>query len=397
MKRILVIGGQISPSPSANSVCVCNVLHELVSLGYDCHFLGLGEKREDYTHDGIHFHSVKIDKKQKNRFSRLDSFLHLGSLPETEPEITIEKTRYVQELCRKFDFDIVMGVCSSYSNIYSALAVRDANPNIMVGGYYLDTLESLSQLDGLTRKIRDYYSYKGEDKVFQKLDFIILPIASSVVYQQPRYDGIKSKITYAEFPTFIPKATDISHTENVDSPIQAIIIGTLNSTFRNPRKLLSSLCTVCDANKIQLHIDVYGSNDESLFSSIGGASYVTFELHGRVPHSEIDEAIEKTDLLINISNSGILAVPSKIFEYFSSYKPMLSQVSDRHDSALEYYKKYSAGHIYYTFEPEEEQLQKLKSFLSSVKDMIIDAKSVDEAFYRNSPRYVASQLDTIFK
>ena len=179
--------------------------------------------------------------------------------------------------------------------------------------------------------------------------------------------------------------------------IRAMIVGTLNDTFRDPRLLFESIRSVCDANKLKIHIDVYGPNDEKLFAPFSGSEYVSYMLKGRVPHQVIEEALTETDLLINISNSGMLAVPSKIFEYFSAYKPILTQVTDEDDSAMSYYERYDGSCVFYAFKERKEQEKYLIEFLRSVKHRTIDIERVNEAFNHNTPAYVSEQIKSIIE
>lgn len=389
-KKILGICGRIDPSPSANTICVENVFKELTLNGYECHILATGEVSQTYRKFDIWYHVIEVPIIRYTLRRRVSNIFRLSDLPQTEADITEIKLRYVKDLHRQNNFDVIIGICASYANIYTALEMKKYDPRVLIGGYYLDTIESLSQLKGFARRIRDYYSYRGEYRVLKELDFVVLPVPSLDIYASPKYDALREKVCFAEFPTYIPKTYMRSCSSG--TRIRSIIVGTLNESFRNPKHMFEALCSVCDKRDIQFHIDVYGSNDSMLFSDLDKSKCITYTLHGRVPHSKINEAIAQADLLINISNYGILAVPSKIFEFFASHKPMLTQVSDKNDSSLKYYNKYPAGHVFYTFEDREKQLELLEHFLNSLNEINVDAQVIDDVFYANFPAYVADQF-----
>lgn len=395
-KRVLGICGIISPVPYANALCLENVFKELASSGYECHILGTGHIQKEYEQNGIYYHVIKMPTQANSKIKRIYSAIHFTDLPQTEPNVTKIKYRRIKELQEEFGFDYVIGICASYANIYAALQLKRDYPNVKAIGYYLDSIESLSSLTGFARKIRDYYSYRGEERVFAELDGIILPVASSRIYKTSRYEKIRDKIVYAEFPTFIPKEYK-KKTNGDQLMIEGIIVGTLNEKYRNPRCLFEAFQYVCEKEKLKLNIDVYGSNDENLFSPIKDSNFITYKLHGRVPHQEIEKALAHADLLINISNSGMLAVPSKIFEYFSSYKPILTQVTDENDSALCYYRKYPESYIYYTYKDNPEQLEGIRNFMRSINGIMVDMEKVNEAFMKNTPTYVSSQIKALLK
>ena len=188
-KRVIGICGIVSPAPYANALCLENVFKELSHSGYECHVLGVGETKNDFVKNGISYHVIQHPTQNQNSLKRLYSALHLTSLPQTEPHVTKVKYDRLKELHEEYCFDCAIGVCASYANVYAALQLKQNYPNVRAIGYYLDSIESLSRLSGYTRTVRDYFSYKGEEKVFRELDGIVLPVASSRIYDDSRYEN----------------------------------------------------------------------------------------------------------------------------------------------------------------------------------------------------------------
>lgn len=59
--NILGICGRITPSPSANTICLINVFEELVRDGYQCHILASGIENSEHNHNGVHYHVIKLN------------------------------------------------------------------------------------------------------------------------------------------------------------------------------------------------------------------------------------------------------------------------------------------------------------------------------------------------
>lgn len=68
---------------------------------------------------------------------RLSNLIHITRLPQTEPDVTRVKYKRLKELQDELHFDFAIGVCASYANIYAALQLKEACPNVRVIGYYL--------------------------------------------------------------------------------------------------------------------------------------------------------------------------------------------------------------------------------------------------------------------
>lgn len=89
--------------------------------------------------------------------------------------------------------------------------------------------------------------------------------------------------------------------------------------------------------------------------------------YGMVSHQECMQAIEKSDFLVNIGNTITNQLPSKVFEYISSGKPIINFYSEEEDLGLKYFKKYPLCYNFYTRNYTEDDIAKLLAFCESNK------------------------------
>lgn len=398
MKRILFVGGDLPPYYSANSVCALNVAQELSNMGHEIFFLGESDCEKRYKQNLITLYTLTKERKTNLIVHRFNSLINLGQLPNTNINYSKIKLKKIKLLHNIYNFDVIIGVCNPYYNIGAIKEFKNTNKNVKVIGYYLDTIESTTNLSGISRKIRDYLSYRGEISYFKQLDFIIMPCSSRVIYNSRKYENFKHKIKYLNFPSYtpVPSNDTIARTINGAS-LRLAIIGNLNFSFRNPAMLFNAIHVLSLESDLQLTIDVYGSNSQDHFNLFKNNRNVTVTMHGNVEHSKVIQEIICCDAVLNVSNTGILAVPSKIFELFSTYKPIITYVGSADDTSLEYYKKYPGSFIFYGYEDFRDQVHKMSMFLHNIKNMDINHRQVDDTFKMHTPLSVSRAFCEILK
>ena len=388
MKRILIIGCGIEPVISANVICVQNILNAIKEPDWEIHFMCDGESQRDFQLDNIFYHvSERCLSTQKKCILR-----RLFALPETEFEEAERKTKQAIALTEKFHFQYVVGLNCPFSNIEASLKLKKKWPSIFVIGYYLDSLEGLSQMKGIKRKVRDFFAYSGEHKALKKLDLIFMPVATKPIYLASKYRDIQQKLTFLEFPSFVSGGLSIENTHMTEKTnLKLVYIGKLSKDYRNPICLLKALDSSVDG-QMKVKVDIYGQCDDSLLSECSSFRNVCVNFKGSVSHDAVCDIYKDADAVLNISNKNQYVVPSKIFEIAAQYKPMIVLVSNPKDYALKYYKRYEGAHIVYEYMNLEEQVPSLRGFLKSLPTMQLHKDVIDATFAENTPSYVGKTI-----
>jgi CDP-glycerol glycerophosphotransferase (TagB/SpsB family) len=87
-------------------------------------------------------------------------------------------------------------------------------------------------------------------------------------------------------------------------------------------------------------------------------------------------------------------VPSKIFEYFATGKPIIHFFSDDNDSCLNYFDRYPlALTIKQDYGQLEENAKKVVNFIVSNKNKKIQLEEIEHRFPMNMPKYTAEKID----
>ncbi|MPN32204.1 hypothetical protein SDC9_179680 [bioreactor metagenome] len=108
---------------------------------------------------------------------------------------------------------------------------------------------------------------------------------------------------------------------------------------------------------------------------------------GYVSEKELEKAIGQADFLISIGNEISEMIPSKIFMYMATGKPIVHFYSQSNDVCISYFKKYPAALLLNQHEKVELNAIRLLEFLRSQRGKRIPYELIEKTFHENTPQY----------
>ncbi len=199
-------------------------------------------------------------------------------------------------------------------------------------------------------------NYKYENEVFKHCDSIAVTTTTTL----DRYVDIF--VSYAEKMIVIPPMLSLKYGDNSTEKyfkrqhkIKLVYIGTLYRNIRSPEyllKLYKELLNFDIGNKFELHIIGNIHDCISFFERENDLFGSKLFLHGQIGRVEVVQAMTEADVLINIGNSTVYQLPSKVVEYASTGKPILNIVKSENDSSIAFFESYPA--IFTLLEDERE-------------------------------------------
>jgi len=145
-------------------------------------------------------------------------------------------------------------------------------------------------------------------------------------------------------------------------------------------------------NGITLHIYGRGNCSSIIQKYKKESSYEIIE-HGMVPHAYVVSAMQQADFLINISNSTQNIVPSKIFELFSTGRPILNFISNKSDISNKYFDNYPSVCNILEYETVTKQISYLKMFLLKEKGKFYPVEKLKKSFIENTPEFTGNKIE----
>ena len=284
-------------------------------------------------------------------------------------------------------FDAIIPVAGHYETVFASLTYADRHHgNVII--YQVDPCSANKGYSIRSSELRRNY----EKQMY---------ISASAIITTPillhewmgKFSGDSScKIIAMEFPNVNPYST--ARNTLCKCPARkynCVFAGAIYKAARNPSytfKLFAALA------KNNIHLCMVGVERQSLseFKEIETVpENITF--HGIVPLEQAQKFIEEADILVNIGNVMTNQVPSKIFEYISSGKPIVNICVSHDCPTLPYLEKYP--YVLNLFECDtdfEDQVYQLKNFITGNSGKCVSPEYINREYETCTAQYCAKQM-----
>ncbi len=139
-----------------------------------------------------------------------------------------------------------------------------------------------------------------------------------------------------------------------------------------------------------LHIDFYSAGNGCL----GDNEFPTLDIHnhGWVSHPELEEALEKADILLNIAEKDGKQISSKLFEYMSYGKPIIHFYYKDADVNLRYLRNYPLALCICNNRLSDEEREMVEKWILGVMNLRVPMEVVESVFKEMTPAYVVEEI-----
>ncbi|MBR5521029.1 MAG: hypothetical protein IKU54_03440 [Oscillospiraceae bacterium] len=417
--NILFSAGFLSSVPFANNNIEILLADTLAAKGHKCYVTGVSHDDDIYrvTSAGTVVQSWGISRWLKESSRNFDKAVE--NLPQSEirktilkfiishpvnalgvfilstgyPYKTIDKNylKKVKKLIKAEKIDAFIGFCYPFDK---AKLLFDANLPIKKMYYQFDPhgLHETWTVENKEQKIAD------ETDIISKADNVLTTRVLARQYSQhPSYAPYTEKIMGIDFPVLARKQP-----ENVEIPFDfksentnILFCGTMDDGFRNPDYVLSTFEKIFEKDP-SVKVYFLGPQQGVKVTQWAEKHPENIFVHPGVPNNIAVAATYKADMLLNIGNAISNMVPSKIFDYFATGKPIVNvqKIADAPD--VEYFEKYPLQITLpeYTGDMLND---KLYEFIKTSKGSHLDFAQVKDLYYTATPEYVASIIENALK
>lgn len=403
---IVFVTGQYLPKPGATGLCVHELAKVLATKGYSVKTVCYHD--DDYTRyfDDVYKDTVKqpffmnenrFKNGIKKRFARIVSLCAKGLYIREYP---LRSKLLVARYCNKLDeiiknSDGVVTIIGTYTPIEAVFAVKKIKQKykgkIKAVYYSTDTLSNECGNEGILSA--EYRNKKGECAecdMFKVFDKIFLMECHKYHYEKATYDKYREKIEYVGFPLII-KPELKNRQVKPHKKISCIYAGSLYRVLRNPEFLIKLLSETNDKTN-NILASFYGSGDcDDILKKAEIDSDGAIKYFGMRSHEEVITQINEADILLSIGNNDSPMVPSKIYEYMSTGKPIIHTYRSENDSCLQPLRQY--GNALLINENMELNINNVIEFISNVHTLEFD--EVKLHFRTSMPQYTTDLIEQL--
>lgn len=396
--RFLLILDRVENPASANALLGCRLAAELMTQGHEVHLLELwdGAHTPPAPPEGALQHTLAFaDERMMNTALENGAkggtpvplrLLRLAAHPTAvaaafrqlvlhAPRRTVDSRREMERLDAQYHFDAVCAICAPYR---AAFALETAQ----IGGKKL-----LWQLDPYASN-RDYTAPGGFAREGQLLDAV--DAAFITPQALPDYEGgplraWRSKVHVLGFPVLLPAPETPAH-----AGMRCVFCGSLYPTVREPDFALELFARL---NAPDLTLTMAGGGWQRFAAQAeqaAGALGDRFVRPGPLPPAEAAALETGADVLVSLGNFYDNQMPSKLFSYFGTGKPVLHLAVSETDPTLPYLARYPLGLVLQEKDGvTPEVLDRLRGWLAHVQGHRLPYEQVAALYPEFTPQQVA--------
>ena len=318
--------------------------------------------------------------------NKFELLLSIPTWPLISPFWTRRIYNKAKAILLKYDIDTVVPIYTQIDTLIATSKLKQSFPEIKYIAYFLDSLSGGYGPKYFSKKWTMRRGFQWERKVLKNADLVVMMDSAKNHYHKYCHtESYFKKTIFLDLPLFSPKS-DLGEKQESDNPelVNIIYVGSIHIPIRNPEYFLKLFCQLPDKN-LRLHI--VGPNNcyniMRYYSSIDDRIIVK----SSVSHIEAEQLISSADILLNFGNSCPNMTPSKIFEYMSYGKPIISTAPIEDEPCIKYLCQYPLTLIISEKEELiEENTKMVIHFISNHQHSICDSKSLMDIFHNNTPQ-----------
>lgn len=413
MKRILFL---FSEEFSANGVCAKAVIKSLTENGYEIECITnqeMGLATDDVI-DNIRYSRIKprvvyrLMKLSSNDAGKiigvLAKFINklqlLISIP-TWPLISIFYTlsfyKKAKQVYTERPYDMVVSIYSQIDTLIAGFYIKKRYPSVKFVPYFLDSLSGGYGPKIFSTKWTIKRGLKWEGFLLKHADQIIVMKSSKAHHDKYSKDRkYYERMIFLDIPLLENRGTTISSDSNLNrGVINFTYAGSIPCHIRNPKYVLElykrisigeCVFTIIGTNTCpDLFLDYTSSNMKNRIEMLGSLS-----------HSQTISMLNQADFLINIGNNINSMVPSKVFEYMSMGKPIISTSSINDDASKKYLLQYPLSIVIEEdWDKIEQSTQKIETFVHKNLGKVVQTNEIRKLLYENTPEAFVDVVEKI--
>ena len=408
MKRVLFLMGAYYPNAYANGICVGEIIKELQKD--DCEVIcvanrGHGLKHHEFLNGVEVFRENDVlPNRMAEAISRSDSAIYKTAMRNIKfifdiirlvlnipvfPVGSYFRTNRIYRIAKRIvktrKIDLIVGVNMPTDALNAAMKIKVNNPEISFVPYILDPIGGGLSNRLIKKRTVEKRSLLFEDKMLSLCDKAII-MKWYREYYLNHHKAHLEKCCFLDVPYLVERSGSAS----ASSEKVIIYAGGLSEKTRNPEYIFKVFSCI---KGVRLKMYLTGDTDW-VKNKIKGIDNI--EIHSRVTHDELTELMEKADGFLNIGNSQQLFVPSKLFEYFSYGKLVISTYRVENDTCLPYMEKYPNGLLIDEINDDPNEVAvKIEEKINDIK--VLQYQELKEIFWENTPDASAQVIVGGFK
>lgn len=387
---------------SANGICTQSVMRELVSRG-DCVYCISNDEPHGTLLAGVKYSFVRARLVYRLLSSKRRLVVLIGAIlnkikllisypvwPLISPLYCRRIYKAARKICRENKIDMIIPIYTQIDTLIAASMIKKKQPHIKYIPYFLDSLSGGYGPKCFSKEWVIQRGIKWEDRLLPSADKVVMMQSSKKHYTTYAYNkAYYSRIVFLDIPLMTRPQQTIS-SKSSDGLVHLTFVGSIPVHKRNPEMFLQVFQKL-DNPHYRLHIIGTSTCPEMLHQYAAQDPRIILE--GQISHAEAMQRIAKADVLVNFGNNNSSMTPSKIFEYMSYGKPIISTLPIPDEPSAQYLVKYPLAFLVnYANIDVDKVAEKMQEWIESVIGCVIPFDEIEKNFTDNTPQSFANQV-----
>lgn len=400
MKKILFLTNKYFPDYLTNSICIRNIVEELSKNDIEIHILAItgdlsSPKLEINQNIYIHRIHSKLERDYLNTvkypYKQNKSMHHLRIRNRVVKKFIWPNYSFAsyfsflseaKEIIKLYACNTILSCSGDFLPQIIGIKLKHENNKLKLISYFNDPLPSNNRF--FKRQLTTIFRIrKWEHKLFLYADKILMEENIANHYELGK-NNLDSKIIRVGIPMLIP--LHYERKREIHTMPQLVFLGSLEKSNRNPEFFLNLLSML----DIKFSFKIYGLSDcIELIRKYEDIAHGQIKYMGQVSRESIDNIIEEADFLVNIGNKDISQIPSKIYEYIGSGKPIINIVKNEEDPTINILNKYKLCLNLSEKKNLDEASNFVEDFIRENMGKTVDFNDISNTFLYNTPKYTS--------
>ncbi|MGM9958538.1 MAG: hypothetical protein ACI32B_04735 [Erysipelotrichaceae bacterium] len=393
MNKILVVSSKSYEKARADGLCGKNLKegfhnNDVFLLGY-AEINGSGLIKRGNNEYEFFYHE---NKRKENKYLKTVKRL---IRPEIDYELVEQFEKNIELIIESEKIDTLVAIFFPLETVVAVSNIKKKYPDIKTILYEVDSSTDVEYYLG---RLDKYYisAYKRYMKsIYAYFDYVLVMNAHYNHVNECFGNALGNKLKRIDSPVLCFNETlEYDNRENRDT-VNFFYTGFLNSETYSPLPILKFFEINKDKLNWCLHFYSRGNCEDMLKEASEKDKRI--KVHGYVSKYELNRSLREADIFLSVSyDFKPNSIPSKVFEYFNSNRPVIHFCEKENIFTREYMNRYPRGYVVYTSEMIEDNERVVGFIDKSIKSELpeINAKNV---FKMNTPEYSAELIKELLK
>lgn len=418
--KILVFTYNFKPDPSPTAYCLELILSELGS-NYDITVITsseyIGEELEIQSNekikvvrisDPLKIHNTKVVENDKNSkfllsrvffkgvkyFNSLLNRVYFLFYPDGGFFWRKKVARELKNVINVKEYSIFVSSIGFYSTFKLAEDMKKNNRNAKIISYLNDPLPINNPF--VNSALHLYDSKSMSRKCIENSSYIMANNSIYQKYVKDYFSEFENKFHEIDIPLLKNNSDgnfDKFEFKGNQDTIKIVYSGSFYKEIRNP--LIPITLILQSTKNTSLHIMGNLNDCEDIIIELSRKFPERIFFYGSIDRKLLFRALNSTDYLLNIGNHLENQVPSKLFEYMATGKPIIHFYTLAQDTCLPYLDKYKLSLALDLSEQKNEQTKLIHNFVCENINKKISFIDINHTFLKNTPKFSAQKVSDI--